>query len=216
MAGCLSFVVSHSSKRGFTLVELLVAMSIIVMIAAVVLINYRGASYSEAVVRNAHVLSSNIRLIQNAALAPANTSPPRAYGIYFDMNSSSGYIAFLDQNGNQAYDPPSSGCRGVGSECLERHIFETRTVLQSLQTVSAAGSRNDTSSLTLLFCPPYATTLLYGVGGRGSDCNGNQATMQGSGVIRLSAGGANISTNIQRNIAITAAGAVEVVTDSQS
>lgn len=211
-------IIRSRRDAGFSLIEFTVATSLIVMIAAIVLVNYRGASFTESMVRNAFSLASDVRLTQNSALAPTMvTSSPQAYGLFFDLNNPTRYVVFLDRDGDQTYDPPAAGCKSPISECLEQRLFETQARIVTLKAVSPAGVQTTPANVTALFCPPYATTLLYAAAGaRGSGCAGNQAIMQASLVVTLGVVGVSVTTDIQRNVAISASGAVEVLADSQA
>lgn len=94
-------------KRGFTIIELLVAMSIFVIITAMVVANFRAGSRSDELRIAAETLVSNLRKAQNMALAGQlkdGISPLGGYGVYFKLAESDRYIIFADLDGELDYD----------------------------------------------------------------------------------------------------------------
>lgn len=93
------------SKKGFTLVELMVSLSIIIVLVSLVVINY-NIGFSENNLTNAQSISyQNIRLAQSYALSYRSYDDvsPSYWGVYFEQGTSS-IILFADLNGNYSYD----------------------------------------------------------------------------------------------------------------
>ena len=104
-----SLLFRRSSKpKGFTLIELVVVVAIMVLITATILVRQarfdsstllRSLSYSVALtVRSAQVYGVSVR----GTVSGGTTVFAPAYGAYF--NNASSYILFADMNGNGAYD----------------------------------------------------------------------------------------------------------------
>jgi prepilin-type N-terminal cleavage/methylation domain-containing protein len=103
---------SHSGKRGFTLVELLVVISIMLILTSIFVLRQqrfqsstllRSLAYSVALsVRQAQVYGTSIR--ENAVGAFDTNSAAKAYGVYFSSGSPGIYILFADANNNGQYD----------------------------------------------------------------------------------------------------------------
>jgi prepilin-type N-terminal cleavage/methylation domain-containing protein len=96
----------HVSRRGFTIVELLVALGIFVIITAMVVANFRAGSRSDELRIAAETLVSNLRKAQNMSLAGQlinGNSPPGGYGVYFKLSDTDRYIIFADLNGDLGY-----------------------------------------------------------------------------------------------------------------
>ncbi len=100
-------------RSGFTLIELIVSISVIVMITAIFLANYRTATKNSDLRMTAQRVVSDIRLAQNYALGLASygpagmrTPPTGGWGIVFDLASlgNQQYIIFADDNGNQVFN----------------------------------------------------------------------------------------------------------------
>ena len=111
-----------SPNRGFTLIELMVTISIMTVIMATVLFAY--ARFSERISLGAAVkeISIAIRQTQTYGLSvkEAGGGFDAGYGIYFDINDPSNYYIFVDKNNDQMYDGGGS-CASSG-DCLVEKI----------------------------------------------------------------------------------------------
>ncbi len=98
-------------QNGFTLVEILVSMSILLFITVFVLTDYRSANQRSALGNAARKLASDIRLAQQFALGEKefNGQIPQAWGIKFlgGDTAQDKYYIFADFNQNHWF--PSDG-----------------------------------------------------------------------------------------------------------
>jgi prepilin-type N-terminal cleavage/methylation domain-containing protein len=93
------------NKKGFTLVELIVSLSIIIILVSLTVINY-NIGFSENNLTNAQSMAyQNIRLAQSYALSyrSYNDILPEYWGLYFGKGSSS-IIFYADLNGDYEYN----------------------------------------------------------------------------------------------------------------
>jgi len=129
-------------SKAFTLIELLVVISIIVLMTALILPNYRLGDNQLVIQRSAHKISQDLRRAQEFAISVKdfNGSLPGGYGIYFDLDQSDRYIMFADLNGDQTY----SG----SNEKAEEIILEGNVTLFSLSPMAPG------NSLNIFFAPP--------------------------------------------------------------
>ena len=104
-------MIRHKQNKGFTVIELLVVLSIMTAITGIVLVNYRGyganavfANASEDLVlalREAQVYGVGVK---GSTGCTAGSPFDCGYGVYFSTISSNGIIIFADNNGNSIYD----------------------------------------------------------------------------------------------------------------
>ncbi len=91
---------SVKSGEGFTIVELLVVMSIFVIVATMTLANYPGFKDRLAINREAETIASVVRQAQANGLAVKEFVPGSnifpGYGVYFQISSHASYILFAD------------------------------------------------------------------------------------------------------------------------
>ena len=100
------------SGTGFTIIELLVVMAIIVIVSGLVLANWRGGEKQYALQRAANKLAQDIRRVEEFAMSARafqGQIPKGGYGIYFKISEKDHYILFADLNGNNHYDSGSDG-----------------------------------------------------------------------------------------------------------
>lgn len=143
---------------GFSLPEVIVSLSIIVMITAIFLSNYRDAEKRSDLSMSAQNLVSDIHLTQSYALGLAEYAgevPSGGWGLHFDSATSSAdrYIIFADTNANQRYDIGEEDQNSGG-----------RTIYFS-KTTRIKGFTGVTSPLDITFLPPDPITTIYGGSG---------------------------------------------------
>jgi len=80
---------SKRKKNGFTLVEVLVSIMIIVTLSAVLLPNYNNFRSQFALLRSAHKLSQDLRRAQEMATSAKETmgTVPSSYGVYLESGA---------------------------------------------------------------------------------------------------------------------------------
>ena len=134
---------SNFKNKGFTLIEIMIAVSIIILISAIVLLNYGNSGQQLALQRSANKLAQDLRTAEEMAISAAQTGgqvPQGGYGIYFSTTNSTQYILFADSNGNGSYDAGEA----VGNPItMEKKIKITSP-----------------STLTITYSPPDPTVLI--------------------------------------------------------
>ena len=132
------------SIKGFTLLELTVIISVIIILMTFTLANYRGGEKEFSLLRSIHRLAQDLRTAQEMAMAGErfdNVFPKGGYGLYFVEDSNS-YILFADCNGNFQYDGgdnPSIGCAsstestgGIYPEAVKTLTLEEKIKISNL------------------------------------------------------------------------------------
>ena len=89
------------NKAGFTLLEMMTSLSLIVIITTIFIANYRSSNKRTDLVMTAQKLVADIHMAQNNALGLVKYGgnvPPGGWGIHFDINDPKRYIFFADLN----------------------------------------------------------------------------------------------------------------------
>lgn len=104
----LMAVKKGSNQKGFTLVEMIFAISIITLISVTMLIGYRSGFTVNDLKRSAVRAALDLRRAQNAALNTTifGAEPPFGYGVYFSINTPTEYTVFADLNDDRVYNGP--------------------------------------------------------------------------------------------------------------
>ena len=149
-----------SARAGFTLIELVVSVSVIVMVTAIFLVNYKTTNQRTDLTMTAQKLVADIRTTQNYALglarygAPGSTNVPLGgWGLHFDLNASGGnkqYTIFADDDGDKTYSGPAEAVPEKGAEIIS---LPSNIVIDSL----SVGSKMDVT-----FLPPDPITTITG------------------------------------------------------
>jgi len=134
--------------KAFSLIELLVITSIILILTALILPNYRLGDKNLALQRSASKLSQDLRMAQEMAMSAKEVSGavPDGFGIYFDISSPFSYILFADKDNSHA--------RNAGDADLETISLESNIIISNLSPAS---------SFSVLFVPPDPTVWISGL-----------------------------------------------------
>ncbi len=168
-------------KKGFTLVELLVTISMFVIITGVVLVNSKkfdstvllhNFAYDVALtIKQAQTYAVNVRETSNLGVSSDNLFK-YDYGVYFDVDQNGGttnFVLFNDVVGagglggpDRIYDSGISTCSTVDPECIQRYSMQKGTSIQYL----CAGTgdldcNSNTKKLAILFKRPNLSAYIY-------------------------------------------------------
>jgi len=107
----MSMHISKAQKqKGFTYVELIFAVALILIISTIVFMNFSAGEDTLALDRAAHKMGQDIRrsisLSLDARDKPAGCSGPSfgGYGMFFEVAEPNSYIIFADCNGSVEYE----------------------------------------------------------------------------------------------------------------
>ena len=135
------------SKKGFTIIELMVIAGIFVIVAGMVFANFRRGENSSTFLLATEEVASNIRKTQTQTLTGSIEQEIVAsggFGVYFNLNQPNQYLIFRD-DGNQIYE------NGVDT-------LIASTTLPANIVISALSN----NPLTIIFKPPKPTVYLNG------------------------------------------------------
>ncbi len=162
-------------KKGFTLIEMIISISIISVIMATVLFNYTSFSDKLALSSAAQEIAVSIRQAQTFGLSVrGSTAVPgqftSGYGIFFDMNSNtSKYYLFIDRidspfgNGtvaNKKYDVVN-GCGSSSTECIEKGEIRNNVVISNLCDSTTCPPVANVKQMHVTFLRPNPDAIIY-------------------------------------------------------
>jgi prepilin-type N-terminal cleavage/methylation domain-containing protein len=146
------------NNKGFTLIEILVSLSVIAILTVIFLANYRGGRQGVDLNLVAQKVASDIRTAQNNSLGSVlygGSLPAGGWGVHFDTADKS-YLLFADVNNNKVYDDnealPTSG--GLN------FAFPADLTISDITGDSLSGN-NSHAKLDVTFLPPNPTTRIY-------------------------------------------------------
>ena len=165
----------NNLNRGFTLVELLVTITMFVILTGVVLVNSNQFdnsvllhNFSYDVVLTIKQAQSYGVSVRESSLGAFNTLPNQGYGVYFDLNQSNkNFVLFNDVAGsdgygnpNQMYDGSITSCPVDSLECLQKYSMRNGTFVQKI-SVCTATNCIDASDLSILFYRPKLDANIF-------------------------------------------------------
>jgi len=136
-------------EKGFTLIEVMTSIFIIVILTTVVLLNYRQNNLHYALSRSANKLAQDIRRAQQMAMSMKECCEdivPKGYGIYLQAGNTYYYLyADISGSSDKVYDG--------GDVIIDTVPLESGVSIQSV---------NPASPLSINFNPPDPTTTING------------------------------------------------------
>ena len=151
------------SGGGFTLLEITVVVSIIIMLGTFFVVNYRGGEKQFALQRSAHKLAQDLRRAQGMAMSSQQfngTFPKGGYGIHFKKGLST-YILFADCNADTEADESGFALTCVLAtpispfpETVEEEKLEDGIIISNVSPSSGG------NTLDITFFPPDPTITI--------------------------------------------------------
>ena len=144
---------------GFTLVESLVVVTIILVLLAAVLVNYRVGERNLSLNESAAILGQNLRKAEEMAMSAKEFQgiiPQGGYGINLKTGDDF-YIIFADCNNNHQYNSTGNYCNGF-PEKVGQIDLRKRSKIASLL------SGTYLSVMNIVFIPPNPLIMISGTG----------------------------------------------------
>lgn len=139
-------------KKGFTILELIVSISIVTVILTVVILNQSTYTDDLALSNLADEISLTISQAQAYGVGVRESSPGSnefslSYGLSFSTLAPSGlnkqiYLYFIDRNGDRFYGGDSSCVISESSECLEKFNITRGNYIDSLCAIMSFGNED--------------------------------------------------------------------------
>jgi prepilin-type N-terminal cleavage/methylation domain-containing protein len=164
-------------KRGFTLIEMVVSISIVTIIAVLFIANYHSSNKRTDLIMAAQNLVADLHAAQNNALGlvkygatPALAEVPAGgWGISFDTSLNS-YTLFADLDipstpsspspGYREYDPETEGNINYGARVTQ---LPPQIEIMELKTTDADEDTHLDDQVNVTFLPPDPSTNIYRV-----------------------------------------------------
>ena len=151
-------------KSGFSLVELIVSLSVITLLTGLFLANYHNANRRTDLTMTAQALVTDIRYAQANALGLIKYDgavPAGGWGVYFSAggmgnSNNTSYVIFADENDDRLYQV------GEGQENLGGRLVDLppNIVIDRIMVGSSQSAR-----ATVTFLPPDPLTRIRGSSG---------------------------------------------------
>ena len=169
----------NGGQKAFSIIELIVAMSIFLVLSSVMLADYNGMNSRITLDTNAHQIAQWVRQTQVSAMsvkhtdASANTFP--GYGLHFDRATPRQFVFFADLNGDHKYTPftSSAKCGDIGEECEQVVTLPNGNIVQNLcselapaftgTTVNCAPPLSDANTSDIVFTRPDPDAIIGGM-----------------------------------------------------
>lgn len=154
-----------NTQKAFTLVELMVSVSIIAVITSVVFWNYGDFNDQLALSAAAQELALDIREAQTYGInvkesGVGSNQYAYGYGVHIIAGGGTGYRTFIDNNpANNQYEPVVQ-CGVAPTECIRRVDFRNGIYVSNVcdaTTCPAAGA----SRMNIVFIRPNPDAIIY-------------------------------------------------------
>ena len=137
----------YFKSRGFSLVEVLVSLSIITVILTVIVLKQSSYVDSAALSNLADEISLSLSQAQAYGIAvkeltPGSSDFSASYGLAFSLlsdGSNINYIFFADRNNNNIYEDGWSCPLAAASECLEKTAISRGNYIDDICIVRTSG-----------------------------------------------------------------------------
>lgn len=167
------------SQRGFTVVELMVTITIVVLATGIIMLQYSSFNSSVLLKSQAYLTAFDIREAQSLAVSVRGQSGPSAqfyeqYGLYFDMSKPHQYLLFQDDDDLNAGVDQNPAEYDAGEEIGVPYIVDPRFEIIDIcaivgsNTTCYSDSGHTFSTLAISFKRPDFDAAFYAPGVAGS------------------------------------------------
>jgi len=171
----MSVLAQHSSG-GFTLIELMVTLGIVVLATGLVMIRYASFNSSVLLTSLAYEVAFDLRETQSLAISVRGNQSifRQEYGMHFDASSPNQYILMQDSNGGSNDQDLKTGAPFIrydqGEMIGNPIIIDPRFTMVDLCATSMGGGRvcytqnNYPRFITIAFARPDFDAIMHGDG----------------------------------------------------
>ena len=133
------------NQRGFSLIELMVAVGILTLINIMIFASYPEFSQKMALKRTSEEVALIARQAQAYALGikrPVSSGDDYyGFGIHFGKSDSKSLILFADSDSDKTYDK-GDGCGGANTECFQEFKISTGDYVSELQACDSVSCQS--------------------------------------------------------------------------
>jgi Tfp pilus assembly protein FimT len=162
---------SAGNLTGFTLIEIMTAISLMVIMLTLSVISYNSATKRTELALTAQQLASNFRLAQTyaaSAKSPDANPVDNIWGLYFDVNNPKQIIMFVDKNKDGLYKEADDVKYKVID--LPSQVEVSKLFFSNSQETNQQIS----NSVAITFVPPDPKVRFCQVGS--ANCNNSDST----------------------------------------
>jgi prepilin-type N-terminal cleavage/methylation domain-containing protein len=146
----------NEKQQGFTLVEMVATISIMMLISSLILANYRSGEKSIKLSSAANQLASRVRLAENYAINlkedQSGTVPAGGWGVYVQQGTGA-YFLFKDSDGS---GDCANNCNSASPERSQSFVLPNNITVTAINP-NNAGRGN------IAFNPPDPNVLVNGL-----------------------------------------------------
>ncbi len=186
-----------NNKKGFTLVELLVTITIFVLLTGVVL--FKQGSFDDAILLNnmAYDMGLTLRQAQSFGLSTREAGASQfligsGYGLYINLTQSNkNFVLFADLDSDNRYTSPGgvTSCISNDAECIQKYTINRGNKIQKVCVENACTT--SVAELSILFKRPKPDALIYY-----STTNGGALSTSSMARIVVSSANGNATTSV--------------------
>jgi len=170
---------ARTSRRGFTVIELMVTITIVVLATGIIMLQYSSFNSSVLLKSQAYLTAFDIREAQSLAVSVRGQSGPSAqfyeqYGLYFDMTKPHQYLLFQDNDDLSSGADQNPARYNVGEEIGVPYVTDPRFEIVDIcavvgsVTTCHSDSGHSFSSLAVSFKRPDFDAAFYTPGVSGA------------------------------------------------
>lgn len=165
---------THKTNKGFTVVEMIIAISIVSILTSIVLFNYQGFQRGVDFSNTAQEIALIIKKAQSESLAgkypsvgngqtyvdPTTWKP--SYGVFFDKGSAT-MTYFFDRNNDGQFQNYDEKCKMGISECLEKITLGQSRTFSRICVYSDENLSDkdcDSGNISFVFKRPFPDTII--------------------------------------------------------
>ncbi len=153
-------------KSGFTVVELMVTITIVVLVTGIVLVQYSSFNSSVLLTSQAYKTAFDLRETQSLAISSKgkNNNFREEYGLYFNMSLPTQYLLFQDVGDADVPAHYNAGEEIGGPTIVDPRFVISRMCVSTGAISACGGSATDVTTLAVTFERPDFDAAFYSTG----------------------------------------------------